>query len=144
MIAAAQAWITGSTVTQQSGYRPGGVPFVVSGATPVYASVAVTGVLTPGLLATGSVYGAVVSGVTNYFNSLPIAPAGGSGVSGGADIASQPQIAGTVADAGLSAYQSLIVNLYYFGSGIPVPEVSGSAGTRVILSGLSVNLSVGT
>lgn len=138
LIAAAQTWITGSNVTNQSGYRPGGVPFIVSGATPVYASVGVTGVLTPGLLATGFVYGAVVSGITNYFNSLPIAPAGG------ANIAGQPQIAGQVADAGLSAYQSLTVNLYYFGSGIPVPVVSGSAGTRVILSNLSINLSVGS
>lgn len=138
LIAAAQAWITGSVATNQSGYRPGGVPFTVAAVTPVYASVGVTGVLTPGLLATGFVYGAVVSGITNYFNNLPIAPA-----PGGSDIAWQPQIAGQVADAGLSAYQSLTVSLYYFGSGVPVTEVSGGVGTRIILSDMSINLSVG-
>lgn len=139
LLAAAQAWITGSVAANQSGFRPGGVPFIVAAATPVYASVGVTGVLTPGLLATGSVYGAIVSGVTNYFGSLPIAPA-----PGGADVAQQPQIAAQAADAGLSAFQSLIVNLYYFGSGTPVAAVSGGVGTRVILSSLSINLSVGS
>lgn len=138
LVAAAQAWITGSNALNQSGYRPAGVPFIVSGASPVYASVGVTGVLTPGLLGSGSVYGAIVSGITGYFNSLPIAP-----VSGGADIAYQPQVAAQAADAGLSAFQALTVNLYYFGSGIPVSQVSGGVGTRVILSNLSVALSVG-
>jgi Baseplate J-like protein len=133
LLAAAQAWITGNQALNQSGFRPAGVPYTVSGVTPVYATVQVSGTLYPGLLATGSVYGAIVSGVTNYFSSLGFSPI----------VAGQPQIAGQVADAGLGAFSALTVNLCYSGSTTPVPLVSGGVGTRVILAGLSVTLNVG-
>lgn len=127
-------WITGSQSAGLSGYRPAGVPWSVAAVTPVYASAAVTGLLYPGLLATGSVAPAVTSGVTAYFNAIGIAPAA----------AYQPQIAAQAADAGLGAFESLTVSLYYSGSSTPVPVVSGGVGTRVILASLSVSIGVGT
>jgi hypothetical protein len=134
LLAAVQAWITGSAAAGQSGYRPAGVPFSVQPATPVYASASVSGTLWPGLLATGSVTPAVTSGITSYFNSLGFSPAA----------AYQSQIAAAAADAGLGAFSSLMVNLYYSGSATPVPVVSGGVGTRVILAGLTVNIGVGS
>lgn len=132
LVAAAQAFITGSQVANQSGYRPAGVPFTVSGTTPVYATVTVSGMLFPGLLSTGAIVSTVTSNIQAYFNGLGIAPAA----------AYQPQIAGQAADAGLGAFQSLTVSLYYSGSGTSVPVVSGATGTRVILSSLAVNIGV--
>ena len=135
LLTAVQAWITGSITTNQSGYRPAGVPWTVSGVTPVFANVGVTGVLLPGLLATGSVVSTIGSGIATYFNSIGIAPAA----------AYQPQVAAQVADAGLGAFSSLTVNLAYTSaSGTAVPVVSGGVGTRVILNSLSVNISVGS
>ena len=135
LLAAVQAWITGNAATNQSGYRPAGVPFVVSGVTPVYANVGVTGVLQPGLLATGSVVTSLTSGIASYFSALNISPAA----------AYQPQVAAQAADAGLGAFSSLIVNLYYNSApSTPVAVVSGGVGTRVILYALSVNMTVGS
>lgn len=133
LLTAVRNWINGSAAAGQSGYRPAGVPWVVAAVTPVYASAAVSGLLYPGLLATGSVAPAVTSGILSYFGSLGIAPAA----------AYQPQIAAQAADAGLGAFQSLTVSLYYSGSSTPVPVVSGAVGTRVILASLSVSIGVG-
>ena len=136
LLAAVQAWITGSNALNQSGYRPAGVPFTVSGATAVYATVGVSGTLLPGLFpnAASSVTAAITSSVQAYFNSIGIAPAA----------AYQPRVAASVADAGMGAFSSLTVSLFYSGSATAVPVVSGSTGTRVILSSLSVNVSVGS
>ncbi len=134
LLTAVRNWITGSATAGQSGYRPVGVPWTVAAVTPVYASAAVAGLLYPGLLATGSVVPAVTSGITAYFNSIGIAPAA----------AYQPQIAAQAADAGLGAFESLTVSLYYSGTSTPVPVVSGAIGTRVILASLSVSIGVGT
>jgi len=134
LLAAVRDWINGSASAGRSGYRPAGVPWSVAAVTPVYASASVVGTLYPGLLATGSVAPAVTSGIVSYFNSIGISPAA----------AYQPQIAAQAADAGLGAFQSLTVNLYYSGSATPVPVVSGAIGTRVILASLSVNIGVGT
>lgn len=138
LIAAVTAWITGNAETNQSGYRPDGVPFVVSGVTPVYAAVAVSGTLIPGLFGSGSVAAAAASGVQAYFNSIGISAPNTSGAP--LNAASQPQIAAAAADAGLDAYSSLTVSLFYSGSMTPVPIVSGGVGTRVILSSLSVDI----
>lgn len=134
LVAAVQALITGNAASGTSGYRPVGVPYTVTGVTAVYADVGVTGVLYPGLFATGTVYGAVVSGVQSYFSELGISP----------DAAYQPQVAAQAADAGFGAFSALTVNLYYSGSGTAVPVVSGGVGTRVVLGSLSVSISVGT
>lgn len=134
LLAAVRAWLTGSATAGLSGYRPAGVPFTVAAVTPVYASAAVSGLLYPGLLATGSVAPAVTSGIISYFNSIGIAPAA----------AYQPQVAAKAADAGLGAFQSLSVSLYYSGSSTPVALVSGAVGTRVILVSLTVAIGVGT
>jgi hypothetical protein len=107
---------------------------VVSGVTPVYATVTVSGTLIPGTLASGTVQAAVTSGVTTYFNNLNFAP----------NAAQQAQIAGAAADAGLGSFQSLSVSLYYSGGGSPVAVVSGTVGTRVILAGLTVTIGPGT
>jgi hypothetical protein len=144
LIAAVQAQLNGSTAQNQSGYRPIGVPYAVSGVTPVFANVGVTGILLPGLLATGSVTQTIGSGITSYFNNLGVST--GSGVTAtGPSAAYQSQIAGVVADAGLGGFSSLTVNLLYASAtNTPVTIVSGAVGTRVILSALSVNLSVGS
>src|SRR4051812_48164729 len=134
LLSTVRDWINGSAAAGQSGYRPAGVPWTVAAGTPVSASAAVVGTLFPGLLATGSVAPAVTSGIPRYFTSLGIAPAA----------AYQPQVAAQAADAGLGAFQSLTVSLYYSGSSTPVPVVSGGVGTRVILAGLTVAISVGT
>jgi len=138
LVAAVQAWISGNYIANQSGFRPVGVPYQVLAAAPVYASVIVSGTLIPGLLTASNLTAAVTSGVTNYFNTLGIsAPMPGTS---GINSAGQPQIAGRVADAGLGAFSSLSVSLYYSGSSTPVPVVSGGIGTRVILSSLSVTV----
>ena len=133
LIAAVVAWLNGSVTLGQSGYRPIGVPYQVSGVAPVYANVGVTGVLLPGLLATGSVTTTIVSGIASYFANLGVSPSA----------AYQPQVAGVVADAGIGAFSSLTVNLYYMSSpSTPVALVSGAIGTRVILNSLATNISV--
>lgn len=140
LIAAVTAWISGNITANQSGFRPAGVPYQVSGVTPVFADVTVVGTLTPGLFASGGVAAAAISGVTAYFNALGVsAPVpGGTGL----NAAGQPQIAARVADAGIGAFSSLSVTLAYASaSGTAVPLVSGGTGTRVILSSLSVNIS---
>ena len=134
LLDAVRALLNGSAAAGQSGYRPSGVPYQVAAVTPVYASAAVSGILYPGLLATGSVTPAVTSGITSYFNSIGIAPAA----------AYQGQVAAAAGDAGLGAFSSLTVNLYYSGSSTPVPVVSGGVGTRVILAGLTVAIGVGS
>ncbi len=146
LLAAVSAWIQGSVTQNQAGFRPAGVPYVVSGVTPVYASVTVSGALTPGFLSSGAVQTAVTSSVTAYFGALGIsAPSGTSYASGSViNAAYQPSIAAVAGDAGLGAFQSLTVNLYYSGSSTAVPLVSGGIGTRVILSGLNVNITAGS
>lgn len=134
LLAAVTAQLNGSVAQNKSGFRPIGVPFSVSGVTPVFASAVVSGVLFPGLLATGSVVPSVTSNVQSYFSSLGFSPAA----------AYQSQVAAQAGDAGLGAFQSLTVSLYYSGSGTPVSVVSGGVGTRVILSSLTVNIGVGS
>jgi hypothetical protein len=134
LLAATAAWLNGNVDQAQSGYRSAGVPYTVTAATPVYASAAVSGILFPGFLSASTVSLSVSSGVTAYFNGLNFSPAA----------AYQSQIAGAAADAGMGAFQSLTVNLYYSGSSTPVAVVSGAVGTRVILAGLSVLIGVGT
>jgi len=135
LLTTVRTWLTGSVTTNQSGYRPAGVPWTVASVSPVYVNVGVTGVLLPGLFSTGAVVTTIQSSVVGYFNALGIAPAA----------AYQPQIAAQVADAGLGAYSSLTVNLAYTtASGTPVSVASGAVGNRVILSALSVSVAVGT
>jgi hypothetical protein len=134
LIAATIAFLNGSVSQNQVGNRPNGVPFTVSGVTPVYASVSVTGTVIPGTLPVSYVSGAITSGITNYFNTLGFAPAA----------AQQGQIAAVAGDAGLGTFESLGVNLYYSSGGGAVSVVSGSVGTRVILESLGVNVSVGS
>lgn len=134
LLAAVTAWINGSVNANQSGYRPAGVPYIVSATTAVYATAVVSGVLFPGLLATGSVVSSVTSGIVNYFSALGIAPAA----------AYQSQVAAEASDAALGAFQSLTASIFYSGSATPVTVVSGGVGTRVILASLSVNIQTGS
>lgn len=129
LLAAVTAWIAGDATTNQSGYRPAGVPFTVSGATPVYATAVVSGTLLAGLFASGSVQTAATDAVQNYFSGL------GFGVP-----AQQPLVAAEAANAGLGAFESLAVSLYYSGSSTAVAEVSGAYDTRVILASLQVSI----
>ena len=146
LVAAVTTWLGGSnpasalSALTQSGYRPAGVPYAVSGVTPVYCSAVVSGTLIPGLVTTAGVAGTIVSGVTAYFNSIGIASGVGSLPQTTITAAYQPQIAAAVADSAAGAFSSLSVSLYYSGSSTPVAQVSGGIGTRVILSALSVNV----
>lgn len=133
LVAAVQTFLTGSAASGTSGFRPAGVPYTVSATTAVYANVGVTGTLYPGLFSTGTVYSSIVSSIQSYFNALGISPAA----------AYQPQVAAQAADAGVGAFSSLTVSLYYSGSGTPVAVVSGGVGTRVILGALDISLTTG-
>lgn len=137
LLAAVAAFITGSVSANQSGFRPAGVPFTVSGTTPLYATVTASGTIIPGVIPASTVTAAATSGILAYFASLGI---GASGITS----AQQPQVAGAVADAGLGLFQSLSVNLFYSGSATPVPAVTGSFFNRVILQSATVNISAGT
>lgn len=141
LVAAVQAYVTGNAVAGQSGYRPAGVPYVVSGTTPVYCLATVSGSLLPGLLSTGAVVSTITSGVYGYFSSIGIASGVGSQPQTAITAAYQPQVAGEVADAGAGAFASLAVSLYYSGSVTPVAVVSGGIGTRVVLASLGVDIS---
>jgi hypothetical protein len=134
LITAALNFITGSATANQSGFRPAGVPFSVLSNTPVFCTVAVSGLLFPGLLATGAVVPAITSGIQSYFSTIGNYPAS----------AYQPQIAARASDAGLGAFESITVNLFYSGSSTAVPIVTGGIGTRVVLSAITVNIGVGT
>ena len=133
LLAAVNAWIAGNVGTNQSGFRPAGVPYAVASVVPVFANVVVSGTLVPGLFASGTVAAAASSLVQDYFNGL-----------GFAVPAQQTLIAAEVANAGLSAFESLAVTLTYSGSGTPVSVVSGTYNTRIILNSLSVNIGIGT
>ena len=130
LVAAVSSFITGDVSAGRSGYRPAGVPFIVSGTSPVFCSATVSGMLLPGLLSTGNVVATVINNVGSYFDGIGIAPAA----------AYQPNIAAVVGDAAAGSFASLAVNLYYSGSSTPVPLVSGAVGTRVILAALAVNI----
>lgn len=130
LVAAVSGFITGNVAAGQSGYRPAGVPFIVSGTSPVFCSATVSGFLMPGLLSTGNVVATVINNVGSYFDGIGIAPAA----------AYQPNIAAVAADAAAGSFASLAVNLYYSGSSTPVPLVSGAVGTRVVLAALTVNI----
>ena len=134
LITATIAFLNGSVSQNQVGNRPDGVPYVVSGVTPIYANVTVSGTLIPGTFTPSFVSGAVTSGITNYFNTLGFYPAA----------AQQGQIAGAAADAGLGTFESLAVNLFYAAGGGAVSVVSGTVGQRVILQNLGVSITVGT
>jgi hypothetical protein len=134
LLSAVSAWITGSIPAKRSGYRPAGVPFTVSGVTPVYASVAVTGTLIPGFQSTDAAASTALASIQNYFSTL-----------GFAVPAEQPQVAAAAANAALGLLSSLTVNLYYASSpGSPVASVTGSYNNRVILSAITIDFVAGT
>ena len=133
LIDAVSGWITGDVLTQQSGYRPAGVPFQVLAVNPVYAAVSVSGTLVPGLIDPTTVANTATSGIIGYFSSLGFQVA-----------AQQASIAAEAANAGLGFFETLTVTLTYSGSPTGVPYVSGGADSRIILSGLDVQIGVGT
>lgn len=130
LLTAVRNWITGSLVSGQSGYRPAGVPFGVSGVTPVNATVIVSGTLTPGFVNPTVATSEATAAIQSYFNGLPF------GVP-----AAQAQIAAGVANAALGYFSALTVLLSYSAaSGTPVTQVSGALTSRIILSSLAVNI----
>jgi uncharacterized phage protein gp47/JayE len=137
LIAAATAQLNGNLVSGQLGYRPGGVPFAVSGVLPIFAVVGVSGSLSP--LAqgpqSGAVSGAISAAVSGYFAGLQFCQTP-------ANYAYQGTIAAAVANSAIGALSSLSVTLAYASaSGVPVASVSGLPFNRVILQTLSVSVS---
>jgi Baseplate J-like protein len=143
LISAVAAAAPGNPAIGLPGFAPAGVPYSVSAVTPVFATVIASGTLFQGLISSGNVAAAAVSGVQNYFNTIGVSAPSGTSYSSGVttNIASQSQIAGVIADAGFGAFATLNVYLFYTSaSGSPVTVVSGGVGTRVILSSLNVNI----
>ena len=131
LLAAVTSRATGNAASGQSGYRPAGVPFGVSGVIPVNATVTVSGTLTPGFSNPSAASSAATTAVQTYFNGLAFnVPA------------TQPQIAAAVVNAALGYFTSISVSLFYASGGSSVPVVSGGAlPWRPILT--SLNLTVG-
>jgi hypothetical protein len=129
LISACAAYLLGSAATNTSGYRPAGVPYTVSGVTPIYANVGVTGTLLPSA-SPSQVAVAVQTQVQNYFAALQIT-----------NTAAQSQIAAAAADAGLGYFSSLTVSLTYASGGSSVPSITCGPPNRVILSTLTVSVS---
>ena len=132
LLSAVTSFITGSVASGQSGYRPAGVPFGVSGVVPVNATLVVSGVLNPGFANAAAASSGATANVQAYFSSLPFYTP-----------ALQPQLSAAVANAALGYFSALTVTLSYSSaSGVSVPAVSGTGlPWRVILN--SLNLIVG-
>lgn len=130
LVAQSTVYLTGNAASGQSGFRPAGVPFSVQAVQPVYADVTVSGNVIPGIIPVTTIIGAVTTEVQAYFAGLGFQVA-----------AQQAQIAADTANAGLGLFQSLTVNLFYSGTGTPVPAVSGGPSSRIILNNLTVNVS---
>lgn len=107
-----------------SGYRPAGVPYIVSGVTPIYATVGVTGQLYSQYEGTNNtVASSVTSGVQAYF-SLPFATS-----------AYQGQVAAAAANAVPGVFSSLTVTLNTSAS-----VVSAAPGERIILQTVQTSI----
>lgn len=104
-------------------YRPVGVPYIVSGATPVYVNVSISGTLFPQYEGNNStVMGSVVSGVQSYFSSLSFA-----------QTSYQGQIAAYAGNSSPGLLDSLTVSLNSGAS-----SVSALPYERVILQSINV------
>jgi hypothetical protein len=123
------AFITGSQVSGQSGYRPAGVPFGVSGVVPLYVSVGVTGTLMPGFALATSVTSVATTQINDYFQQQGFGPT-----------IEQAQLAAITANAALGFFTSLTVSLALTGS-TAVQTVTGGPSNRVILRTLTFSVS---
>lgn len=115
-----------STINSAPQYRPAGVPYLISGVTPVFVSAAVTGTLFNQFVGQAAqITSAITSGVQGYFNSLQFN-----------STAYQGQVAAAAGNAAPGYLDSLTVTLDG-GSA----QVSAAPGQRIILENLTVNVS---
>lgn len=128
LISAVETKLRGDYATQQSGYRPAGVPYTVAAVSPVYADVVVSGTVLS-VVQASTIETAVDSSIRSYFSAL-----------GFQEPAEQSQIAAAAANAGLGYFGALTVSLYYSGSGTAVQSVTGASNSRIILNSLTVDL----
>ncbi len=123
--------ILGNQATNQSGYRPVGVPNSVLSGTPIYVAVAVSGTLIPGTPNATAIAGLITQSVENYFATMQY---------GTTSVCEQPQIAAAAVNAALGYYSSISTTLSYASGGGPVSAVSGAYNGRVILASLTVTV----
>ncbi len=128
LVAAVVSFLNGNAASGQSGYRPAGVPYVVSGVTPVYANVAVTGVVASGASASGIV-NSMTTAIQQYFQGLNFAQP-----------AQQGPLAAAALNSVLGLLSSFTLTLAYTG-GAPVLQVTGAANNRIILNTLAMSVS---
>ncbi len=106
-------------------YRPAGVPWLVSGVVPVFASVGVSATLLSQYEGSNAqISSAMTSGVQGYFNSLQFAQS-----------VYQGQVAAAAADAAPGLLSSLTVTLNTSAS-----TVSAAPNQRIILQNISVSV----
>lgn len=115
-------------INSNPGYRPVGVPYLVSSVVPVTATVGVTGTLFPQFAGSqAQIQSAITNGVQGLFAALPFSTA-----------IYQGNVAAEVGNSAPGVLSSIQVSL----NGGAVNYVSaGPAGQRVILSSLSVSVS---
>lgn len=126
LLTAVETKLSGVLNTSTLGYRPAGVPYTVSGATPVYSSVVVSGTLINGASNTTET-AAAESAISAYYDTLQFAQTAG-----------QPQIVADVANAVSSNITSLAVYLLNV-SGTAVSGISAAYNERNILQSYTIN-----
>jgi hypothetical protein len=119
--------LNGNAASGQVGYRDAGVPYIVSGVTPTYAVVGVSG--TASSLTTDAALQTLINqAVSGYF----MLPFGAS--------AQQAVLAQNVGNAVLGLMTSLTVSLYASGSGSPLTALTPAVTGRVVLGQINYAL----
>lgn len=127
LISAVETKLNGILGTSTLGYRPAGVPYTVSGVSPVYSSVVVSGTHIGGSSIT-SLTNATVSAIQSYYATLAFT-----------DTAELNSLIAAVSNAtapSLSALQVYLLN----GSSVSVSGIAAAYNQRVILQSYTVNI----
>jgi len=120
-----------SAISGNPGFRPAGVPYIVSGATPIYATVAVTGAMLPQYdAASGTTSTAISGALVSYVGGLVF----------NQDLY-QGTLSAVVGNAGEGQLGSFSLVLSYTSGATGVSYISGSVSGRVVLSNLTLNIS---
>ena len=127
LIAAVTSKLNGSAASGLTGYRDAGVPFSVSGVTPTYAVVNVSG--TASSLTTDTVISGLISSAVSGYFALPFGAS-----------AQQSQLATAVGNSVLGLTTALTVSLYVSGSPTAVNAVTPPVSGRVLLGQINLAL----
>lgn len=131
LVSAVASAISGNQTLGQYGFRPAGVPYVVSGGTPTYIAVVASGSILPQYASlSGSINTTISGAILTYLQTLPFNTS-----------AVQGNLAATVGNAGGGQIQTLGVILGLTGSSSGLSSVSPGYSGRVICNSLQVNFS---